>query len=120
MNEVASAPIGLCGHPHQLWFSPVGYRDVEPETWRVVTTVTGSQPIDDRARQPVPLEPGTRLRHVQSDWTMQGWAGCEAVLVWERFMVLDGPHARRCVEFLLTNPRTADDRAIPKGLAPEG
>lgn len=109
MNDIAVAPpVGLCGHPHLLWAPPVGYRDVEPEIWRVVTTVTGSAPADERARQPVPLEPGTRLRHVQSDWTMQGCAGCEDVLVWERFLVLDGPHAGRCVGFCsrTRGPRT--------------
>jgi hypothetical protein len=65
----------------------------------------------------VRLEPGTLLRHDQSDWTMQGCAACEDYFVWERFAVLDGPQAGRCVEFGTINPRH-DDTAIPPQVQP--
>jgi hypothetical protein len=117
-DHVSPKPVGLCGHPHQLWSSPVGHREVGPVTWRVIKPVEGHPPADDPGWEPVRLEPGTRLRHVQSDWTLQGCAGCEDLLTWERFLVLDGPEAGRCIEFALTNPRRPDDHAIPKGLWP--
>ena len=77
---------------------------MKPKLWRAVAAVEAHAPQDDQDWKPVLLEPGTLLRHDQSDWTRQGCSGCEDFVAWERFAVLDGPQAGRCVEFEVRNP----------------
>lgn len=93
--------------------------DTVPSSLNCGAWVEARAPADDRDWKPVRLEPGTLLRHEQSDWTMRGCAGCEDIFVWEWFAVLDGQRAGRCVEFETINPGY-DDTAIPPQVQPAG
>ena len=107
------APVAPCGHSHQLWGEHPGQRNLEPALWRVVEAVETRTPEWEK----LTLEPGTLLRHDQSDWTQQGCAGCEATFVWERFAVLDGAHASKCVEFSIIEPAPGQT-AVPAEVQP--
>jgi hypothetical protein len=113
----SSVTVGPCGHTHMVWSGTTGHRDVDPVLWRVVKSISASPTNDDAARQPVALEPGTTLRHDQSDWTLQGCAACEVVIAWDRFQILDGPHAGRCVEFRVIDPK-GGSLVVPPQLQP--
>ena len=113
-------PIGPCGHAHQLWNFPFGYRVVEPSIWRVSSGLAAwpkPHPGDPPYAR-LSLPPGTLLRHDQSDHVRQGCAGAEDEKTWERFAVLNGPHAGRCVVFQRDNPGLYEN-AIPAELEPE-
>jgi hypothetical protein len=84
--------------------------------WQVVAPVVGPSPQGETSRPPVALRPGTLLRHDQSDGTIQGYWGAECWVL-ERFAILDGPDAGRCVEFSMMDPGEGES-AIPAEIQP--
>jgi hypothetical protein len=116
MSGVVEIPLAPCGHPHLTFTAMPGHRGLKPVLWRVVEPVEGYPPSDERDQKGVRLEPRTLLRHDQTDWTLQGCTGFE-VYAFERFAVISGPFAGRCLEFSVTNPGY-DDTGVPRGLQP--
>jgi hypothetical protein len=84
----------------------------------VIEGVAARPAQDDEPGDEILLAAGTRLRHDQSDYSFQMFDGhgIEELFVWERFAVLDGPYAGRCVAFYMSNPSSIHASAIPAEL----
>jgi hypothetical protein len=97
-----------CGHAHRVMANQESHRDGDPARWRVLERVRAEPTIDEPIRDSVTLERGTLLRHEQSAWELQGCAGFEAIYSMERFHVLAGPHAGRCVEVMVIDAKPGE------------
>jgi hypothetical protein len=88
----ATAPIAECGHQHPLLFAASGDRADSHRIWVVAADGFAPQEAGWPWGDAIALPRGTRLRYDQRDydssWRMEAW---------DRFCVLDGPDAGRCV-----------------------
>jgi hypothetical protein len=109
--------VGPCGHIHRVMANQEAHRARDHALWRVVESVTADPTREDPIRGAIALEPGTKLRHDQSAWDLQGCAGFETVFSMERFQVLDGPHGGRCLEVLVIDANPGE-LALPPRFQP--
>ena len=112
-----SADVDPCGFSHRLWTQDRGFHGVESRTWSVTVDMDRQLEAHGENERRSTLLAGTRLRLDQTDWVIQG---CDQgdYYVWHRFMVLDGDHAGRCVEFSKYVP-DGFLAWIPDGIAPD-